>query len=127
MEKYRRFFINLAVGAAIAVSVIVLNQEQDYGLAQRLSDGFFVAAVILLGFGGLAFVKNKGAFDMMTYSVITTFHIHYPGSEIGSQREDFASYQERKSKKRKSPAGILMAGLIYLVLAAILLVVYFLA
>lgn len=127
MAKYKSFLISLGVGAVIAAAVAYVNRGNDYGIAQRLSDAFFVPAVILLGVGGLRFANNHGLFDMIGYSVKTTFHVHYPAAsgDPAADKEDFAGYKQRKMKSRKSPGGTLWAGLAYLVLAAIALAAYF--
>lgn len=119
--------IHLCIGAAIVIGVIVLNWQYEYLWSHLLCDGFFVAAVVLLGFGGLKFTRNQGVFDMLMYSVSSTFQIHYPFTKMDSplqeRQETFLDYKERKRAKRKSAAELLWAGLVYLVLALIFLVV----
>lgn len=119
--------IHLCIGAAIVIGVIVLNWQYEYLWSHLLCDGFFVAAVVLLGFGGLKFTRNQGMFDMLMYSVSSTFQIHYPFAKMDSplqeRQETFLDYKERKRAKRKSAAELLWAGLVYLVLALIFLVV----
>lgn len=119
--------IHLVLGLAIVIGVIVLNWQYEYRWTHLLCDGFFVAAVVLLGFGGLKFTRNQGMFDMLTYSVSSVFQIHYPFSKMDSplqdRQESFLDYKERKRAKRKSAAELLWSGLVYLVLALIFLVV----
>lgn len=118
--------IYLVIGLAVVIGVIVLNWQYGYAWTHLLCDGFFVAAVVLLGFGGLKFTRNQGMFDMLTYSISSTFQIHYPFSKMDSplqeRQESFLDYKERKRAKRKSSAELLWAGLVYLVLALIFLV-----
>lgn len=128
-RKKKDFLIGLVVGAVIAVAVVLWNPQQVENWAHRLCDGFFVGAVLLLGSGGLMFARNKGCFDMMGYSLKSVFHIHLPAMSIGEARdtpEDFVEYSRRKAEKRKSPGGLLWSGLVYLVLAAGMLIVYYL-
>lgn len=126
MARYKRFLTGLAFGAVVAAVVLYLNRGNDYGLPQRLSDAFFVPAVLLLGGGGLGFANNHGFFDMLGFSVKKVFFIHYPGARSEDDpEEDLAGYKKRKSKGRKSPAGLLFAGLVYLLLATGMLIVYF--
>ena len=126
-EKQKGKLIYLGVGVVIAVAVIVLNWQKGYLATHLLCDGFFVAAVALLGFGGLKFTRNQGVFDMLTYSVSTTFQIHYPFTKMNSpleeRQESFIDYKERKRAKRKPATELLLAGLVYLVLAVIMLVI----
>lgn len=129
-EKQKDILFNICTGAVIAVAVAALGWTRGHSMLRMLCDGFFVAAVVLLGMGGLKFARNQGAFDMMTYSLKTVFHLHYPFSKMNSpleeREEDFVDYKERKRAKRKSSAEMLWAGLLYLILAAIFLVVYLL-
>ena len=107
------------------VTFLVNSQDSDI-LIRRVCDSFFVPGVMLLGYGGLVFCRNKGTFDVMTYGVKSVFHTHVPGASIGNAREEtFREYQDRKTAKRKSPAGSLWAGLTYLVLAIAALVLFY--
>lgn len=129
-DKQKGILIYLGVGAAIVVGVIVLNWQKGYMITHLLCDGFFVAAVALLGFGGLKYTRNQGMFDMLTYSISSTFQIHYPFTKMNSpleeRQESFVDYKERKRAKRKPAGELLWAGLVYLVLALIMLVADFL-
>lgn len=129
-DKQKGILIYLGVGLAITVGVIALNWQKGYMFSHLLCDGFFVAAVALLGFGGLKFTRNQGMFDMLTYSISTTFQLHYPFTKMNSpleeRQESFLDYKERKRAKRKSASELLWAGLAYLVLALIMLAVDFL-
>ena len=125
--KKKDFLVGLGVGAAIALAVIWGNPQQVENWPHRLCNGFFVPAVILLGVGGLKLARNKGTFDMMAYGLKTVFHTHLPAMSIGEARdtpEDFVEYSRRKAEKRKSPAGLLLSGLVYLVLAVAMLILY---
>ncbi len=125
-EKRKGILIYLGIGSVIAIAVIVLNWQKAYAWTHLLCDGFFVAAVALLGFGGLKFTRNQGVFDMLTYSVSTTFQLHYPFTKMNSPLEErpetFIDYKERKRAKRKPASELLWSGLVYLVLAVIMLV-----
>ena len=130
-EKRKRFLINLAFGAVITVVVMLITARRDFGFIHLLCDGCFVAAVLLLGTGGLKFVRNEGVFDIFSYSIKSVFDVHYPFSKMHSpleekRKEDYATYKERKKEQRKPAADLLWAGLVYLALAAVFFVVYLL-
>ena len=119
--------MGLVVGLMVFTFVMVLNPQEAYGsLVLRICDGFFVATVIVLGFGGLVWCRNKGAFDMITFGVSTAFHLHYLFSkDLYEKKEDFYDYKVRKAAARKPVTGILIAGAIYLGLSIVMLIVYY--
>ena len=128
-EKRKRFLVDLVFGAVIAGAVIAINAGRGHAVLRLLCDGCFVAGVLLLGTGGLKFFRNEGMFDIFAYSIKSVFQIHYPFAKMNSpleekKREDYATYKENKKKKRKSPADLLWAGLIYMALALVFVTVY---
>ena len=125
-KKLKSFLISLAVGAALCALVIFINRDQGYGMPRRLCDGCFVAAVLLLCLGLLRTVINLGAFDVMGFGLQSVFHLHVPGASIGNARdqETMQDYRDRKAKKRKSPAGLLYASLVWLAASVLFLIAF---
>ncbi len=76
--KYRAFLIPFAAGAVISAAVFFLSGTDGRRTAHLLCDAFFVAGVLVTGFGGLHFAGNQGLFDIISYSVRLVFHIHWP-------------------------------------------------
>ena len=129
-EQRKSFIVWLILGLGVTAGIVALNWHQDYTWPHMLCDGFFTTAVLYLGMGGLKFVRNQGVFDMMSYSISSVFQIHYPFSKMDSplnaRQEDFVDYKERKKAKRTGAGDLLWAGLVYVILSGIMLVVYFL-
>ena len=125
-DKLRDFLINLVTGAVVGAAVLALNLSREYGLLRSLCDGLFVAAVFLLGIGGIKAARNKGTFDVAGYGIRHVVDITIPAFRRG-EKEDIRQYQERQAMERKSSVGLLLAGLVYLALAVVALVVYELA
>ena len=125
-EKLRDFLIQLVIGAVVSVAVFALNLSREYGALRSLCDGLFVAAVFLLGIGGIKAARNKGTFDVAGYGIRHVVDITIPAFRR-AEKEDIRQYQERKAMERKSSVGLLLAGLVYLALAVVALVVYELA
>ena len=73
------------------------------------------------GCEGVNILQNNG--EIAGQSV---FHLHVPGASIGNARdqETMETYRARKAKRRKSPAGMLFAGLVWLALATVLLILF---
>ena len=120
------FLLNLAIGAVVAAAVFALNLSREYGVLRCVCDGFFVAAVLLLGIGSIKAVRNKGGFDVAGFGLRHVVDITIPALRRG-EKEDMQQYRERKALERKSSVGLLLAGGAYLVLSVITLIVYELA
>ena len=125
-DRVREFLILLAIGAAIAAAVFALNLSRDYGALRSLCDGLFVAAVLLLGVGGIKTARNKGTFDVAGFGLRHVVDMSVPVLRR-EEKEDLQQYRERKALERKSSAGLLLAGGVYLAMSVIVLVIYELA
>lgn len=122
-EKKKGFLTCLAVGAVLAAAVCALNVSRDYGWSRSICDGLFVAAVMLLGVGSIRSINNRGAFDVAGYGLRMAVELAIPALRR-EEKEDIHQYRERKEGERKSPAGLLLAGVVYLVLSLGALVIY---
>lgn len=121
--KRRGLLTCLAAGAALAAAVCALNVSRDYGWSRSVCDGFFVAAVMLLGLGIIRAVCNRGAFDVAGYGLHMAIELVLPALRR-EEKEDIHQYRERKAAERKSPAGLILSGAVYLVLSMAALAVY---
>lgn len=122
-EKKKDFLVNLVFGAMIAAAVFALNMSREYGFLRSLCDGAFVAAALLLGIGGLKGIRNKGAFDVTGYGLKSAVETAIPFLRHG-EKETMDEYRERKAKERRDSRGMLLAGVVYLVLALLSLILF---
>lgn len=113
----------LAAGAVLAAAVCALNVSRGYGWSRSVCDGFFVAAVMLLGIGSIRAVGNRGAFDVAGYGLHMAIELALPVMKR-EEKEDIHRYRQRKEAQRKSPAGLFLAGTVYLALSLAALGVY---
>ena len=120
--KPAEFIIALIAGTVIAVPVFLLGLHREYPILRALGDAFFVPAVVLLGVAGITFAANDGTFDSFGYSLKFVFFNHYPSA---GEAESFADYREKKHQNPKNPLNLLLAGLIFLVLAVVFVIVYY--
>ena len=125
-DRVRSFLISLAAGAVIAAAVFALNLSREYGALRSLCDGFFVAAVFLLGIGGIKAARNKGSFDVAGFGLRHVVDMTIPALRR-EEKENMQQYRERKALERKSSVGLLLAGGVYLAISVIVLVIYELA
>lgn len=121
--KRRGLLTCLAVGAVLAAAVCALNVNRGYGWSRSVCDGLFVAAVILLGLGAIKAVGSRGTFDVAGYGLRMAVELAVPALRR-EEKEDIHQYKKRKEAERKSPAGLLLAGAVYLVLSLAALAVY---
>lgn len=128
-DKNKALLSDTILGGLISVLVLSLRWSRETGIWAQLCDAFFVATVVLLGVGGLRFVRNKGAFDVMSYSMMITIHnflpMTRPSADRNAREEDFLDYKARKEEGRKSARSLLISGCFYLALTLICLVVYY--
>ena len=125
-DKVRDFLIDLVIGAVAAAAVFALNLSREYGALRSLCDGLFVAAVFLLGIGGIKAIRNKGSFDVAGFGLRHVVDMTIPALRR-AEKEDMQQYRERKALERKSSVGLLIAGGVYLALSVIALIIYELA
>jgi len=123
MDK-KKFFANLITGFVIAIAVCFIGWASERSLIHKLCDGCFVAAVVLLGVGGLKFARNAGTFDIMAYGLSSALHMMLPWLQGEKKDADFAAYKERVRETRKPARDLLLPGVIYLGLAMVFLFIY---
>ena len=129
MQLLRRksFFIALGAGAVIALAVVLLNRASDSSPVRLACDGCFVAGILVGGAGCLMLASGEGVFDIFGYGVSFVLNLHWSGIFHMSEerrRESYADYKARRHASPAKPGGVLLAGGIYLLLAAVLLVIY---
>ena len=128
--KRRSFWIALGVGAVIALAVALLNRSSEAGPLRLICDGCFVAGILVGGAGCLMLAGNEGVFDIFGFGVSFVLNLHWSGlfhMPEERRRESYADYKARKRSSPSAPGGVLLAGGIYLLLAAVLLAAYYLA
>lgn len=125
-NKRKTYFTEALLGLAIMAYVVFINRDSGHSLVHVLCDGSFVAAVLLLGTGGILFCKEKGAFDIFGYGMKSALGLLVPGVSVldDGTREDYYSYCERKAKERKKRHQPLLVGACFLALSLVLMGVY---
>lgn len=127
-RKLLSYGIALGIGLAIALSVAAgrgaFYLDDQLLMWQYLSDGCFVASVVLLSAGLLAFVASDGLFDMLGFGIKKLFSLF--------QRDDrklsgtFFEYKCMKQARRSGGYGFLIIiGALFLAAAAFFLIQYF--
>lgn len=116
-------------GLAIAVMVALFRgfafDLPGYLKAWYLSDGFFVAGVMLTGVGILVWVSTKGFFDMFSYA-IHSIPVLFTAIKRPEEHTHYYDFKETREANRKKPLYFLMiVGAGFLLLSAICLGMYY--
>ncbi len=131
--KKRILTILFALIAEIAIIIAVCAIQGVFSkslpkqeLIRFICDGFFVAGVVYVGFGGLVLASGKGVFDGIGYSVSTWFRSFTGNKRDWRRTETYYDYVERKAEKKKGRKvnQFFIFGGITLIVAVILYLVY---
>ena len=126
MKTIKKYLITLAVGFLMAVLVMyskdIFNQTELSEILHILTDSFSIPAVLITGFGGLIFVSNEGVFDGLAYGV--TSFIDMFRKEKKNQFRTFYDYKESKSERDMSFGYLLICGVLFIVIDAVMLMLY---
>lgn len=131
----KKNIISYVVAVVVSVGLILLVCGTKGVLTSHLTqqetikyvcDGFFVAAVVLLGMGGLTWASGQGTFDGLGYTFSLWKEKFTNHKKDWHKREDFQEYKERKAEKKKNRKinHFLVMGGVLMIVAAILMIVY---
>lgn len=121
-----QFVIVLAIAAAIALYEGVLDATETHQILRCLSDGFFVPAILFVGFGLMMWIAGTGFFDIFGYAFKSLFAIFTPLKKLKEHPKyyDYRCAKDEKRKEKPATNTLLVTGLIALALAMLLLVLY---
>ncbi len=126
--KLARYIWTALVGAVIAFP-IALYRGFSFANAARLnawylSDGFFVAGIMVGGVGALLWIATTGFFDMLSYGFSSLLVLFTPLRKPEEHR-GFYEYKARRDERRgKVPYFVLQTGIGYCLLSAICYALY---
>lgn len=123
----RRFGVTMLIGAVIGAGVFAarggFDMTQWPEIAAALCDACFVPAALLISMGLLLFVSNDGLFNMISYGVQRAARLVLSAKKQAEFPRTYYEYWEIKQAVGKASFGyIIVAGLVYLALAALFLV-----
>ncbi len=135
MKLNKKTLISIAVQLLIALVIAIpVAVGQGFSLkgeaalnCRWLSDGFFVSAVIFVGFGGLFWVSTTGFFDIFSYAFKSLFVLFSPLKKV----KEFPHYYDYKCEKDAKREGkpisytVLVVGLICLAASLVCLALYY--
>ena len=123
------YIISFAVGLVISIPVAFLRglgTAPDAAFTCRyLSDGLFVAGMLLTGFGMLVWISTTGFFDMFSYAGHSLL-VLFTSLRNPKEHESFYDYKLKKEEKRgQSKPYILLVGIGYILAALVCLFLYY--
>lgn len=120
-----------ALGVGLCISALTAWHQGfawalPFGLnARYLSDGCFVAAVLLMGIGALAWISCTGFFDIFSYAVKSLL-VLFTSLRKPQEQISFYEFKLLKEEKRGTvPRFILYVGLLFLGLSVLFLWIYY--
>lgn len=103
--------LSLAAAALVIALAVIHYEVANYGkdsmlLLHFISDGFFVPAVLYLGFGVMTFISEAGNFYGMQYLGYTLVYL-FSFMKSHEDKKDYFTYcleKQEKQKMKKSPS-----------------------
>lgn len=90
-----------------------------------LSDGFFVAGLLMTGLGALIWISTTGFFDIMSYGV-RSLTVLFSSLKNPRDHKSYYDYKvERDAKRGKPRFSLLLVGLASVALSALFLALYY--
>lgn len=126
--RVARYIIPFLIGMVISF-LVALHQgfafaQPAFVQARYLSDGFFVAGILLSGLGGLLAISTTGFFDMLSYALYCLL-MRFTQLKRSRDHADFFAYKTSKDARRgKSKVFLLLIGLGFCLLSAVCWVWY---
>lgn len=128
--KNLKYYVQAGIGLALAFAVMVyrglFSKPSIADKVMAAGDGFTVAAVLYLGIGALIWISTTGFFDIFGYAVKKAAHALIPGM-VEDNTGRYYEYKIEKEEKRKGffEQFTLKLGVIFLIISAILLFVWY--
>lgn len=124
-RNYVGWLVCAAAALAVCAAVVLYERSYaDWSLVRMISDGFFVAGVILVGLGVLIWVANFGGFNALGYGWYLLVRKLSASRARFEERLSYLEYVQQHREKSKNPTCILGTGLICIAAAGVFLYLY---
>ena len=117
--------VGLALSLAVAVSRGLSGSVNLAWNARYLSDGFFVAGLLMTGVGALVLVASTDFYDIFAYGLRNLVAIFAPMAKTRQAMKYYEFKESRAERRGKKRFFVLVTGLAYLGLALACLWVYY--
>lgn len=121
LKKNLRFIISFIATALIFVAVFFLRYHYSNDILLSLSDGFSIAGLLMICFGGLCYTASEGAFDGITYA---TKQLWYLMKRTGNKYPyTYQEYRAMKHTKEVQFSHLFINGGIFLLVGIVLVII----
>ena len=134
-ERFRQYGTSYAVCVIVGLLITGLTAvSREFGPGQTismnariLSDGCFVAGLLMTGVGLLVWISTTGFFDIFSYGFHSLLVLFSPLRKP-ENHETFFDYKTAKEERRGKPmAAIVIVGVGYILVSLLCLVLYYAA
>lgn len=123
--------IAIASGIGIAIFLLLMltrggfSPEDPAEQWRTICDALFVPGIILMAVGLMLFAADGGVFDMLKFGLQKALSVFMTRKKREGLPETFYDYKEmRDARPRAKVAYLLVIGAVFIVLAALALVMY---
>ena len=128
-KRWPQYLASALIGLALSLAVaFARGLSSGAGIARNaasLSDGFFVAGLLMTGVGALVLVASTDFFDIFTYGFKSLLVLFTPLKKPREHMTFFDYKQERAGRRGGKQFFLLFTGLAFLLLALACLWVYY--
>lgn len=128
--KSKQFVIQLSTGllltGAVAWLLGAFSLTEAKDIILKLGDSFTATGVFFLCVSGLMLVSTTGFFDIFSYAARKGMHCILPGT-FYEYEGGFIQYRDEKeeARKEKKRTTMFLPGAIFLVIAIILIIIWY--
>lgn len=129
LKRWQKYAVAIAAGALMGVAFAYLlgaGTAETQSLVMRcFSDGFFIASILMIGFGGLMWVSTTGFFDIFSYGAKSLL-VLFSSLRHPKNHPKYYDYKtEKEARRGKAKPYLFVAGLFCLAVSGIALALYY--
>ena len=129
IKEYKEYAVTtavaLAVGAIIALSRGIFQEDEIDMIITIISDAFFIPGVLLICVGLIVYASNEGLFLSISYGFKAIGRTITAKKDEKLMDEKYHEYYARQIEKKTKCKHFLIVGIVFVVISLVFVVVYF--
>ncbi len=129
IREYKEYVITtavaLAVGAMIALSRGIFQEDEIDMVITIISDAFFIPGVLLLCIGLIVYASNEGLFLSISYGFKAIGRTITAKKDEKLMNEKYHEYYARQIQKKSKCKHFLIVGAVFVVVSLLFVIIYF--